>query len=128
MDKWTPPPVGPTDEEGFRTFSFHSEAGVEIIRVSVNFDRQRDWLASTATEKSRYSQREWDRLKLMARIVAARDAFPSGNEEEALAIFLQVSPEWMAKSLEAYFPSFALLALEAASDVCVKRALNRAVH
>lgn len=60
-----------------------------------NLDRQREWLANTATDESRYSRAERKRLKLLARIVAARDAFPSGDEDEALAILLlRLSPRY----------------------------------
>lgn len=76
-DKWIPPNVGPPDEEGFQTFPLYAPDGSEIMRVSVNFDRQRDWLASTAQDEARYSLAERKRLKLLARIVAARDAFPN---------------------------------------------------
>ena len=129
MDKWIPPNVGPPDEEGFRTFSLYAPDGAEIIRVSFNLDRQREGLANTANEEEFYNRAERNRLKLASRIVAARDAFPGHNEDEALAILLlRLSPDMIAETLKDYFPSFALLGIRAASDVCVKRALNKAVQ
>ena len=81
-----------------------------------NLDRQREWLANTATDESRYSRAERKRLKLLARIVAARDAFPSGEEDEALeTLLLRLSPDMIAKSLKDYFPSFNLIAY---SSIC----------
>jgi hypothetical protein len=128
MGEWIPPDVGPDDAEGFRRFSLYGPQGEETIRVSFNLKRQLEWLANTSRQEELYSQEERDRLKLAARIVAARDAFPGHNEHEALTTLLEVSPHFIAQSLEKYFPSFVVLGMKAASDVCVKHALNLTVQ
>jgi hypothetical protein len=128
MGEWIPPDVGPPDEEGFRTFSLYAPVVGETTRVSFNLERLRTWLANTSGQEELYSQEERDLLKLASRIVAARDAFPGHNEAEALATILEISPHFIAESLEKYFPSLAVLAIRAASDVCVKHALNLTVQ
>jgi hypothetical protein len=83
---------------------------------------------STSRDEKAYSEQEWTRLKLAARIVAARDGFIGHNEAEALATLLEISPHFIAESLEKYFPSFTVIGMKAASDVCVKHALNLTVQ
>lgn len=128
MGQWMPPDVGAEDAEGFRTFSLYAPNVGETIRVSFNVKRELEWLIKTSKQEELYSREERDRLKLSARIVAARDAFPGHNEEEALATLLEVSPKFITESIEKYFPSFVVLGIKAASDVCVKHALNLTVQ
>lgn len=127
MGEWIPPDVGPEDEQGFRTFSLYGPVG-ETTRVSFNLKRHLEWLANTSKQAELYSQEERDRLKLAARIVAARDAFTDHNEEEALTTLVEISPHFIAQSLEKYFPSLVVLGIRAAGDVCVKHALNLTVQ
>jgi hypothetical protein len=127
MGEWIPPDVGPEDAEGFRTFSLYGPEG-ETIRVSFNLKRQLEWLVNTSKQEERYSQKERAKLKLAARIVAARDAFPGHNEGEALTTLLEISPHFIVQSLEKYFPCLVVLGMEAAGDVCVKHALNLTVQ
>lgn len=127
MGEWIPPDVAPEDDEGFRTFSLFGPVA-ETTRVSFNLKQHLEWLANTSKEEGLYSQEERNRLRLAARLVAARDAFHGHNEAEALTTLLEISPHFIAQSLERYFPSLVVLGIRAASDVCVKHALNLTVQ
>jgi hypothetical protein len=128
MAKWILPKVGPPDAEGFRTFTFIAPGVGETIRVSFNLERQRRYLEGTSSDHEQYSSTELKRLKLAARLIAARDTFPENDRIGALEAIFATTPKLIAKTLEDYYPSFALLALRAASDVCVKHTLNQAVR
>lgn len=128
MDESIQPDVSPPDENGFRTFSLYAPIGEAIIMVSFHLDRQREWLANTSSEENQYTKEERERLALAARIVAAHDGFDGHNPDDALAKFFEVSPNLITQSLEQYFPSLTVLAVQVASDVCVKHAMNLAVQ
>lgn len=127
MTEWIRPEVSPPDAEGFRTFSFFAPGVGETIRISFNPERQREYLIRTSHDVDLYSTTEIKRLRLAARLVAAKDAFPEYDQNGALDAILNITPMFIVETLERHFPSFALVAIRATHDVCVKYTLNQTV-
>lgn len=128
-NRFDAPQFGPTDSDGFQTFSLYTPGGgEEFVRVSINLERVRGSLLQTASDLEQYSPEELERLKVAAAITAARDTSPVHDSEAALATIIGLTPDYMTKTLEKYFPLFASLAIAAAMNVCVKRVLNITVQ
>jgi hypothetical protein len=125
---------GPEDENGFRSFSLYTDRQ-EQIRVSVHFGAIREYLTRTAGDLNLYSDAEQESLKTAASMLAAKtpvelaagvlnESGPAGVTDLALKNLLEGVTNITMRSYEKWFPGLALLALQAASDTCVKKALN----
>ncbi len=128
------PEFGPEDENGFRSFSLYTDRQ-EQIRVSVHFGAIREYLTRTGGDLSLYSNAEQESLKTAASMLAAKtpadlaaevlkESGPTGLSDLALTNLLEGVTNATMRFYEEWFPRLAVLALQAASDACVKKALN----
>lgn len=119
--------LGPKNKQRFQTISFRLPGIGRILRVSINLEKERQWLAAATTDRGKYSPGELDGLRTAATIIAAKDSFQSdgSNPEQILDAMLQITPDHMIRSTEECFSPLTALALQMVSDVCVKRGISK---
>jgi hypothetical protein len=125
------PEFGPEDAEGFRTFSLYTDTH-EHIRISVSLSTIQEYTNRTAVDFTQYSPREQESLKAAAALLAAK--FPGKLSPDdmsraeavnmALTNLLESAAKFTTLAFEKWFPGLATIALQVASDACVKKTLN----
>ena len=118
----------PTDSEGFRTVSFYSREGSEVLRLSLHIERFRQHFTRTADLKG-YSDDEQEGLRTAAVIAAARKESSLHDPDLVLAGILDLLiPKFVTEQTEKHFPTLAWIALQAVSDACVKYGIRGVVE
>ena len=119
----------PPDSEGFRTVSFLSREGVEVLRLSLNIERIREQFTRTASNLEEYSDQEQEGLRTAAIIAAARKESSLHDPNLVLATMLELLiPKFVTEQTEKHFPELAWIALQAVQDACVKFAVSGVIE
>lgn len=128
-DTSIPARFGPSDSEGFRTVSFYSSDGAEVLRLGLHIERFNQQLTRTASNLEQYSEDEQEGLKTAAVISAARKQSSVHDPNLALAGMLDLLiPKFVTEQTEKHFPELAWMALQAVQDACVKFAITGVVE
>jgi hypothetical protein len=121
----TPAKLGPPDCDGFRTVSFYSSDGAEVLRLGLHIERFNQQLTRTASNLEQYSDDEQEGLKTAAVICAARKESSVHDPNLVLAGMLDLLiPKFVTEQTEKHFPELAWMALQAVQDACVKFAIT----
>ena len=120
---------GPTDSEGFRSFSLFTEHGVEIMKVSLHLERFEREFTRTASQLEQYSEAEIKGLKGAAVLAAARQDSAIHDPSIALTAMLDLLiPRFVAEQTEKHFPNLTRIAMDTVSEACVSYAINGVVE
>lgn len=120
-DEFHAPTFGDLDAEGFRTVSFKPN-GLESVRVSLHIARIQAVL--TQDIESQFSSKEREGLRTAVQLLTANQHAPGYDPNAAMEAMLEAVPIYIAENIEKHFPMLAWLALEAATDICVKHTLT----
>lgn len=129
IDKSIPAKFEAPDSEGFRTVSFYSREGSEVLKLSLHIERFHQQLTTTPSSLEEYSDDEQDGLRTAAVIAAARRESSVHDPSIVLAIMLDLLiPKFVTEQTEKLFPELAWIALQAVQDACVKFAVSGVVE
>ena len=127
--KFTPAKFGPPDPEGFRTVSFFSRDGAEVLRLGLNIERFNQHWTRTSSNLDQYSDDEQEGLRTAAVLAAARKASSVHDPGILLATMLNLLiPKFVSEQTEKLFPELAWRALQAVQDACVKFAITGVIE
>jgi len=129
IDKSIPAKFGAPDSEGFRTVSFYSREGSEVLKLSLHIERFHQQLTRTPSSLEEYSDDEQEGLKAAAVISAARKESSVHDPNLVLAGMLDLLiPKFVTEQTEKHFPELAWMALQAVQDACVKFAITGVIE
>src|SRR5258705_13489536 len=102
--EFIPAKFGPRDAEGFRTVSFYSRDGAEVLRLGLHIKRFHQQLTRAPSNLEEYSDDEQDGLRTAAIIAAARKESSVHDPSLLLATMLDLLiPKFVTEQTEKLF-------------------------